>query len=72
MLINKLYIYDIRGNIALILIKSYLSEHFQFVRYNTTDSNYNYIKYGVHHILQGSELCQLLFILYNNDSEYIR
>ena len=43
MLINNLYIYGIRG-IALKLIKSYLSDRLQFVRYNNTDSNYNYIK----------------------------
>ena len=39
-LINKLYIYGIRG-IALKLIKYYLSYCLQFVRYNNTDSNYN-------------------------------
>ena len=38
------------SEIALKLIKSY-SDRLQFVRYNNTDLNYNYIKYGEHHHL---------------------
>ena len=57
-LINKLYIYGIRG-IALKLIKSYFSDRLQFVRYNNTDSYYNYIECGVP---QGSVLGPLLFL----------
>ena len=37
-LINKLYIYSIRC-IALKLIKSYLSDRLQFVRYNNNDKS---------------------------------
>ena len=47
-LINNLYMYGIRG-IALKLIKSYLSDRLQFVRYNNSDSYCNYIKCGVPH-----------------------
>ena len=62
-LINKLYIYGIRG-IALNLIKSYLSDRLQFFRYNNIDSYCKYIKCGIPH---GSVLGPLLFILYIND-----
>ena len=50
--------------IALKLIKYYLANHLQFVKYNNTDLNYNYIKCGVPH---GSVIRSLLFILYIND-----
>ena len=46
--LNKLYSYDFRG-IELILIKSYLPDRFQFIKYNNTNSNYNYIKCGLPH-----------------------
>ena len=59
----NLYIYGIRG-IDQILIKSYLPDRLQFVKYNNTGSNYNYMKCGVP---RGSIISPLLFILYIND-----
>ena len=49
---------------AFELLKSYLSDRKQYVKYNTIESNLKYIKTGVP---QGSILGPLLFSIYNND-----
>jgi hypothetical protein len=62
-LFNKLEHYGIR-DAALKWIKSYSSNHYQFVQFNQTCSPMQTIKCGV---LQGSILGRLFFILYIND-----
>ena len=63
-LLRKLQCYGIRG-IACDWFKSNLENRFQYVSYNTKDSDYMKIMCGVP---QGSILGSLLFILYVNDN----
>ena len=62
-LLLKLSNYGIRGN-AYDLLKSYLTNRYQYVRINNNLSTLKQIKYGV---LQGSILGPLLYIIYVND-----
>ena len=62
-LLRKLQCYEIRG-LALDWIKSYLTDHSQYVCYNNSNSELNNIKCGVP---QGSILGPVLLILYIND-----
>ena len=62
-LLQKLYHYGIRG-MALKWFQSYLSDRYQYVTYNGTESAKQNIKCGVP---QGSILGPLLFLIYIND-----
>ena len=62
-LLRKLYNYGIRGK-AYEWMKEYLHERKQFVTFNGTDTNSEFISCGVP---QGSILGPLLFLLYIND-----
>ena len=62
-LLQKLYHYGIRG-MALKWFQSYLSDRYQYVTYNGTESAEQNIKCGVP---QGSILGPLLFLIYIND-----
>ena len=62
-LLQKLYHYGIRGG-ALKWFQSYLSDRYQYVTYNGTESTKLNIKCGVP---QGSILGPLLFLIYIND-----
>ena len=62
-LLYKLHYYGIR-DIALKVMKSYISNRKQYVKYNVYESGYKEIKTGMP---QGSILCPLLFNIYIND-----
>ena len=62
-LLYKLQYYGIR-DIALKLLKSYISNRKQYVKYNVNESGFKEIKTGVP---QGSILGPLLFSIYIND-----
>ena len=64
LLLLKLNNYGIRGK-AYDLIKSYLTNQYQYVRINNNSSTLKQIKYCVQ---QGSILGPLLYIIYVNDS----
>ena len=62
-LLYKLHYYGIT-DIALKLLKSYMSNRKQYVKYNVNESGFKEIKTGVP---QGSILGPLLFSIYIND-----
>ena len=62
-LLDKLQYYGVSNN-SLTLIKSYLTNRFQYVQYNSSESNLLEMKTG---IPQGSILGPLFFSIYIND-----
>ena len=62
-LLNKLYLYGIRGNIYN-WFKSYLTNISKYAKYNNVKSKTEIITHGVP---QGSIMGPLLFIIYMND-----
>ena len=62
-LLKKLECYGVRGS-ALLFLKSYFSDRFQYTNISFTNSNILPVKYG---IVQGSTLGPLMFLVYIND-----
>ena len=62
-LIRKMYVYGIRGNI-LKWFESYLADRSKYVAYDGSNSDTSFIECGVSH---GSIFGLLLFIIFTND-----